>query len=150
MSEFVKVSEVYLVKDNEKFVGIEIGWSDAVLNAQGAASVLARSKLMHRLTKAQRRLTTKLLAVMNPSSEWTLAQIGEAVGCDLSSVSRHFRKLEHVRVVERCGKQRWRLGVSAETYKRSLCDETYSKTEDGSAGHAAARANDGVGCGGAA
>lgn len=40
MSEFVKVSEVYLVKDNDKFVGIEIGWSDAVLNAQGAASVL--------------------------------------------------------------------------------------------------------------
>lgn len=40
MSEFVKVSEVYLVKEGENFTGIEIGWSDAVLNAQGAASVL--------------------------------------------------------------------------------------------------------------
>jgi DNA-binding IclR family transcriptional regulator len=74
---------------------------------------------MHRLTKAQRRLTTKLLAVMSPSSEWTLAQIGAAVGYDPSSVSRHFKRLEHIRVVERCGKQRWRLGVCADDYRRS-------------------------------
>jgi hypothetical protein len=39
-AEYVKVSEVYLVKEDDRFTGIEMGWSDSVLNAQGAASVL--------------------------------------------------------------------------------------------------------------
>lgn len=40
MADLVKVAEVYLVKDGEQFVGMELGWTESVLNEQGAASVL--------------------------------------------------------------------------------------------------------------
>lgn len=39
-AEMVHVGNVYMVKTNENFVGLEIGWTENVLNRQGAASVL--------------------------------------------------------------------------------------------------------------
>lgn len=84
-----------------------------------------------------------MLPAMTPKTEWTLRELGEELGVDASTLSRHFKRLSHLGVVERCGKQRWRLGVSAKAYKRSLSDETYSKTENGNSGDAAARPDHG-------
>jgi hypothetical protein len=37
----IKVGEVYMIQDDgDKFVGLEVGFTDAVLNRQGAAMVL--------------------------------------------------------------------------------------------------------------
>lgn len=88
MSEFVKVSEVYLVKDNDKFVGIEIGWSDAVLNAQGAASVLdtLNNAMMSAgwVTKMVMRASPEEEAVDAPADEGAAAADDEAAGGDES------------------------------------------------------------------
>lgn len=40
MAELIKVAEVFLVKENEQFVGVELGFNENVLNKRGAASVL--------------------------------------------------------------------------------------------------------------
>ena len=38
--QFVKVAELYLIREGDAFVGLELGWTDAVLSSEGAAGVL--------------------------------------------------------------------------------------------------------------
>lgn len=38
--KLVKVAEVFLVQDGEEFVGLEMAFTESVLNAQGRAGVL--------------------------------------------------------------------------------------------------------------
>ena len=40
MADLIKVAEVFLVKEGDQFVGVELGFNENVLNKRGAASVL--------------------------------------------------------------------------------------------------------------
>ena len=58
--QFVKVAEVYLIREGEDFTGLELGWTNAVLSSEGAAGVL------------------DLMRSSMNSAAWTTAIVGRA------------------------------------------------------------------------
>jgi len=60
---------------------------------------------------------------MEKETEYTLGEIAAVTGFSPSLLSRRFRKLNHIGIVERCGRQKWKLGEKAMRFREEIGHE---------------------------